>query len=204
MSEVDALALSPQMQRWVVDVARFELARAMHRAEREPGPPPDPRTAAKVVRGFVSWHLNGQLQGCIGLVESEMPLEDFVRRFAVQAGLHDARTPALRVADLPHLDFELHLLSAQRAMVDGEGQRLRGLDALASALQPEHDGLWLTHPSGARAFFLPSVWAQLPRPRDFVDALARKAGLDPQSREAHACEGAVVRAWTLHDRSERA
>jgi hypothetical protein len=33
-------------------------------------------------------------------------------------------------------------------------------------------------PQGGRATFLPAVWDQLPEPRDFVDRLWQKAGLD--------------------------
>jgi AmmeMemoRadiSam system protein A len=161
-------------------------------------PPPDPRLD-EAVRGFVSWHLEGRLVGCIGLVESTMPLRDFVVRFAVQAGLHDRRTPPLEVEQLDRLDFELHLLSAEEPMLDASGERLRGLEAIASALEAGRDGLWLTHPSGARAFYLPSVWEQLSNPRDFVQQLARKAGLDPHAADCDECTGAVLRAWTLHD-----
>ena len=190
-------ALAEVTQRWLVRLARHEVARAMGEPVSELlAAPEDPRLD-EPVRGFVSWYLDGSLQGCIGVVESAMPLRAFVERFAVQAALHDRRTPALTKRDRPRLDFELHLLSDGQPMIDAHGQRLRGLAAIAAALVPEQDGLWLTHPSGARAFFLPSVWEQLPEASDFVHSLARKAGIDPHSAQADACEGAVMRGRTL-------
>jgi len=129
-----------------------------------------------------------------------MPLQAFVERFAVQAGVGDQRTPDLLAEQVSHLDFELHLLSESTPLLMPEGGLARGLDSIARALVPKLDGLWLMHPSGARAFFLPAVWEQLPRSEDFVRALARKAGLDLQGPECKACSGAVLRAWTMHDR----
>jgi AmmeMemoRadiSam system protein A len=162
--------------------------------------PPDDPALKEPVRGFVSWYLDGALVGCIGLVESQMPLLDFVSRFALQAGTADRRTPDLRAEQVPRLDFELHLLGESEPLCGEDGQRALGLRAIAEALEVGKDGLWLTHPGGARAFFLPSVWEQLPRADAFVLALARKAGLDPSSGECDQCRGAVLRAWTLHDR----
>ena len=194
-----SLALRSETAAWLVRLARHELARAM----RVPGvtldpPPADPRLD-EPVRGFVSWHLAGRLVGCIGLVESAMPLREFVSRFSVQAGMYDRRTPSLEPQQLERLDFELHLLTERAPLVDASGTPVRGLKAIAAALEPGVDGLWLTHPSGARAFYLPSVWEQLSTPGAFVDELARKAGLDPRAAACDECTGAVMRAWTLHD-----
>ena len=62
-----------------------------------------------------------------------------------------------------------------------------GLEAIAAALVPGRDGVILG--IGARqAVFLPVVWRQLPRPREFLAALMRKAGLSPEH------DGARIRA----------
>ena len=161
---------------------------------------PAERNLDEPVRGFVSWHSGGALVGCIGLVESVRPLQAFVERFAVQAGVGDKRTPDLLAEQVSRLDFELHLLSESTPLLAPEGGLARGLESIAQALIPKLDGLWLMHPSGARAFFLPAVWEQLPRSEDFVRALARKAGLDLHGRDCETCSGAVLRAWTMHDR----
>ena len=47
---------------------------------------------------------------------------------------------------------------------------------LIAQLRPNIDGLILND-SAAWGTFLPSVWEQLPEPRDFLTQLKRKAGL---------------------------
>ena len=59
---------------------------------------------------------------------------------------------------------------------------MRALPAMASlhtavaSLQPGIDGVVLAW-QGKRSTFLPQVWAKLPQPRGFLQALLRKAGL---------------------------
>jgi len=50
-----------------------------------------------------------------------------------------------------------------------------GLSGLVAALRPGVDGLLLTD-GARRSTFLPAVWAKLPDPRRFVDALLAKGG----------------------------
>jgi AmmeMemoRadiSam system protein A len=60
---------------------------------------------------FVTLRNNGQLRGCIGVVEAETPLGDSVARCAAGAALQDPRFAPMRVTDLNHLQIEISLLS---------------------------------------------------------------------------------------------
>lgn len=142
--------------------------------------PDDPRLDAPA-RVFVSWHDVRELVGCIGSLEPWPNLEQAVVRYAVQAGLHDPRTSPARPARWGRMNGEISIL--------GEPRHLDcvGLDAITEAVVPGRDGVILGVGS-RQAVFLPVVWRQLPRPRDFLAALMRKAGLSPD------LDGARIRA----------
>jgi len=139
-----------------------------------PPAPVDPRLD-QPTRAFVSWHEGERLVGCIGTLAPERPLRHAVRHYAVQAGLHDHRTPMPRPEDLPGLHCEISVLDAPRPMAE------EGLPAITAAIVPGRDGLVLR--DGPRqAVFLPVVWEALPTADRFVDALCRKAGIDARAR----------------------
>lgn len=121
---------------------------------------------------FVTLLVRGELNGCIGNLDSRDPIGISVPRLAVESAFHDPRLPALGAADLPHLHIEVSLLS-RRAPVPAVTRA-----ELLANLRPGVDGLVLA--SGRRsAVFLPSVWEQLADPNMFVDRLLAKAGLLP-------------------------
>jgi AmmeMemoRadiSam system protein A len=127
---------------------------------------------------FVSWHDGERLAGCIGTLVASEPLEDAVAHYAVEAGLRDPRMPSVTAERLPRLTCEVSVLSAPVDMHEV------GLDAITAALVPGRDGLVLRD-GARRAVFLPVVWASLPEPRAFVEALCRKAGIDIPRRGPH-------------------
>jgi AmmeMemoRadiSam system protein A len=142
---------------------------------------PDDMRLEAPARVFVSWHDVRELVGCLGSLEPWPNLEQAVVRYAVQAGLHDPRTSPARPARWSRMNGEISIL--------GEPQQLDcvGIDAICERIVPGRDGVILGIGS-RQAVFLPVVWRQLPRPRDFLGALMRKAGLSP----AH--DGAKIRA----------
>jgi AmmeMemoRadiSam system protein A len=169
--------LSSAARGWLLAVARDALAEALGVSVPPTGPAPaDPRLDAPA-RLFVSWHDGPRLVGCIGTLEARAPLHDAVRRYAVQAGLHDPRTPTPRPEDLARLRCEISLLSAPEPMAEV------GLAEITAALVPGRDGLVLRD-GERRAVFLPVVWESLPDPAAFVAALCRKAGIEASHRAA--------------------
>lgn len=119
---------------------------------------------------FVTLNVGGSLNGCIGNIESPEPIATTVAELAIKAAFEDYRLPKLRNEDLAELEIEISLLSPPSPVPAGTRAEL------LEQLVPGRHGLILTS-GGHRAVFLPSVWAQLPQPSDFIDHLLRKAGL---------------------------
>jgi AmmeMemoRadiSam system protein A len=167
--------LAAATRRWLLASARHALAEALGvPAPPLDAPPPDPRLD-EPARLFVSWHDGPRLVGCIGTLEAHAPLHAAVRHYAVQAGLHDPRTPTPEPGDLPRLRCEISVLTPPEPMTE------RGLPEITAALVPGRDGLVLRD-GERRAVFLPVVWESLPEPATFVAALCRKARIDAQRR----------------------
>ncbi|HHB13216.1 MAG TPA: AmmeMemoRadiSam system protein A [Chromatiales bacterium] len=121
---------------------------------------------------FVTLHRNGRLRGCIGSLEPWRPLVQDVAENAFAAAFRDPRFPPLGPEELEDLDIHISVLSAPEELeFDSE-------EDLVRKLQPGRDGLILQ--DGTRkGTFLPSVWEELPDPRQFLTHLKLKAGLPP-------------------------
>lgn len=118
---------------------------------------------------FVTLHLNKRLRGCIGSLTAIQPLIVDVTVNAFKAAFQDPRFSPLTPTEFEHLELEISVLSpAQVLTVTDEAD-------LLAKLQPGVHGLVLSD-QGHRATFLPSVWQQLPNPKDFVIHLKNKAG----------------------------
>jgi AmmeMemoRadiSam system protein A len=167
-------------RQWLLARARAALSEALGAAASVPPPPEDP-ALDEPGRVFVSWHAGDRLVGCLGSLEPRLPLQAAVAHFAVESGLHDPRTPGASLEELMVLRCEISVLSAATELEPV------GLDAIAGALEPGHHGVVL-RAGLRRAVFLPVVWTALPRPMSFLEALCRKAGIDP------ALDGDQIRA----------
>jgi AmmeMemoRadiSam system protein A len=112
----------------------------------------------------------GELRGCRGRISPDRPLLEDVRSNAQAAAFDDWRFTPVTASEWDQLRCEVSLLGPLQPLAV-----TADVHALA-ALRPGLDGLvlsWRTH----QATLLPSVWEQLPAPRDFLTALKRKAGL---------------------------
>ena len=129
--------------------------------------------ALRAERGvFVTLHVAGSLNGCIGTLEPVEPLAEAVCRLACEAAFNDPRLPRLRWSDYPDLSSKISVLSPLELLPPMTE------DELIAALRPGVDGL-LIAAGGRRATFLPTVWEQVPEPRSFLTHLQHKAGLRP-------------------------
>lgn len=140
------------------------------------GAPPDGRLPATpalraVGASFVTLERAGALRGCIGTLEPVRPLYLDVTRNAVRA-MADPRLPAVTADDWPDLDVKVSVLSGAEPLL------VAGLADLLATLRPGVDGLTLTD-GQRRATFLPAVWAKLPEPERFLNALLDKGGWPP-------------------------
>ena len=119
---------------------------------------------------FVTLTQFGELRGCIGSLQAHRSLLDDVKGNAVSAALHDPRFTPLSADEFDITTIEVSLLSATQAMIVRDEA-----DALAQ-LRPQVDGIVFEY-GQYRSTFLPQVWENLARPRDFLAMLRRKAGL---------------------------
>lgn len=157
----------------LLDIADRAIVEGLDNA-RPTLPAPHTLTAdlLRPVGTFVTLNVHGQLNGCIGSIQTDEALAISVAKHAWSAAFTDPRLPALRWIDYEHLDIEISILSPLSQTP------APSRTALLDVLRPGVDGLLIT--SGPRrAVFLPSVWEQLPSPEAFLTQLFRKAGLDP-------------------------
>jgi AmmeMemoRadiSam system protein A len=124
---------------------------------------------------FVTLHVGGRLQGCIGVVESHEPLGEAIVRCAASAALEDPRFAPMRAEQLESLTIEISLLSPP-APITPEAIEI-GRHGLLIALHSQ------------RGLLLPQVALEHHLSRDqFLEETCRKAGLrreawrDPEAR----------------------
>lgn len=130
----------------------------------QPELPAEPEFQAK--RGlFVTLRLDGDLRGCIGLIQPRRSIAEEVVEMAREAAFGDPRFPPLRREELPRIEIEVSLLSEMIPVRD------------ISEIVIGRDGLLLRQ--GFRSgVFLPQVpvewnWDL----QTYLSQLCRKAGL---------------------------
>lgn len=123
---------------------------------------------------FVTLHIGEALRGCIGSLRAHRPLVADVARHAYAAAFSDARFNPVEHTELEVLHIHISILSELEPIAfDSE-------TSLLASLRPGTDGL-LIETGERRATFLPTVWASFPDSRDFLAALKKKAGMDPDT-----------------------
>ena len=137
---------------------------------RTPQDEPAHVALARPGASFVTLRRGGTLRGCIGTLEAHRRLDDDVRHNARAAAFNDTRFDPVAAHELAALQIEVSLIGpATPLAVASEAEAIANL-------RPGVDGVLLEW-RGRRATLLPQVWAQLPQPAAFLDALRRKAGL---------------------------
>ncbi len=132
------------------------------------GRPPASRSLRALGASFVTLEIAGALRGCIGTLDPVRPLYRDVARNAVRA-TEDPRLPAVIADEWPALDIKVSVLSGSEPLL------VAGPAELLASLRPGVDGLILAD-AHHRATFLPAVWAKLPDPERFLQALLDKGG----------------------------
>ncbi len=128
-----------------------------------------PRAQQQVRSAFITLRIGEHLRGCCGSIEATRPLAEEVWHDAWASAFRDPRFPPLGLSEWPATHLHLSILENPRPIaVESE-------EDLIAQLRPGVDGLVLQR-DGYRATFLPSVWEQLPHPREFVRNLKLKAG----------------------------
>ena len=113
---------------------------------------------------FVTLHVRGHLQGCIGVTEPSEPLGEAVVRCAVSAALEDPRFSPLKETQLGEMAIEISLLSPLEPIAPENIEIGR------------HGLLMINH--AQRGLLLPQVAIEHRLTREqFLEETCRKAGL---------------------------
>lgn len=122
---------------------------------------------------FVTLHKQGQLRGCIGLIEAVHPVEDTIREMAESAAFKDPRFPSLRADEFSEIDIEISLLSHL-------------FPIKPDAVEVGKHGL-VASAGGRRGLLLPQVPVEQGWDRDtFLQHTCLKAGLSPDAWKKEA------------------
>jgi AmmeMemoRadiSam system protein A len=127
---------------------------------------------------FVTLKYDHSLRGCIGSIIAHRSLYGDIAHNALAAAFRDPRFNPLGESELSHIDLEVSVLSKPEIL------EYEDFNDLLQKVRPDIDGLILSY-NGYQGTFLPQVWEQLKTPREFLEHLSMKAGLNPSVYENH-------------------
>ncbi len=125
---------------------------------------------------FVSLHRLGQLRGCVGQIEGELPLYKAVQEYSLKAALRDPRFPPLLADELREVRLEISVLTPLMELLGADNREK------ITQIRPFVEGLVIER-GHHRATFLPQVWDHLQERDLFLSELCKKAGLAAQAWE---------------------
>ncbi len=162
---------TPEERRILLEVAAASIRHGLETGHPLPVRLEDyPESLREPGAAFVTLNLDGRLRGCIGSLQAIRPLVEDVAENAFAAAFRDPRFPPVTAEEYPRLEYHISILSKPEPFpVESEAD-------LLAKLRPGIDGLVLIE-GNHRATFLPSVWEQLPDPRQFLANLKIKASL---------------------------
>ncbi len=162
----DPALLSPEALHTLLDLARGTVLASVR---GEPLPAIPTGAELREPRGvFVSLHRGGELRGCLGRLEADLPVGEAVRRMAVASARDDPRFPPVSPDELADLDVEISVLSPFR--------RITPDDVL-----PGRDGL-LVRRGPRMGVLLPQVATERHWDRvTFLRAVCQKAALPTEA-----------------------
>jgi len=162
--------LSRETRRELLRIARGAIAGALGQPAA-----PLPATeddALRVASGaFVTLRIHHALRGCIGYIESSLPLAEVVAEVALKAAFEDPRFPPLTDAEFKNVTIEVSVLSPLERVIRIEDIQV-GVHGLLLESGPR------------RGLLLPQVALEYEWDREaFLNATARKAGLPDRAWE---------------------
>jgi len=133
---------------------------------------------------FVTLRKNGQLRGCLGRTTHLEPLQDTVPELTLSAALEDRRFDPLQPSETA-IDVEISVLTPMKRILDTADFRLHVHGALLKA--GDRQGLLLPQVAAGRGW----------KAAQFLEALARKAGVSPDVYTAPSTRLYVFRAQVI-------
>jgi AmmeMemoRadiSam system protein A len=107
--------LTPEERQDFLQLARAAIAVAVN--VEGAGVPPK-RTDARLAGAFVTIKVHGELRGCIGYPEADLPLIEVIDRCAASAARSDPRFPAVRPDEWETLAIEISVLGPIEAVAE--------------------------------------------------------------------------------------
>ncbi len=147
------------------------LARQAIHAQLTHGPRPrlEGGTASAHLGAFVSLHVRGELRGCIGHPNADLPLGEVIVRCAVSAATEDPRFPPVTLGELHAANIEISVLGPIEPVTD------------VQQIQVGRHGLIVAE-GYCRGLLLPQVATEHGWDREtFLIHTCRKAGLRPDA-----------------------
>ena len=160
--------LTYELKRELLGIARSSIAAALQQRPARTRDVPETQPSEELLQprgAFVTIRIEGELRGCIGYMESVLPLAEVVAEVAVKAALDDPRFPPLTLRELDQATLEISILSPLR--------RIRSKEEVVVGTH----GLMLESGFG-KGVLLPQVateygWSA----EEFLEAVSRKSGL---------------------------
>jgi AmmeMemoRadiSam system protein A len=148
-------------------IARDAMKAAVEGKKYEPNIPGG-ANLAQAAGAFVTLKENGELRGCIGIIEAKYPLYQVVTEMAQRAATCDPRFDSVKEDEVEKLDLEISVLSPPRKI--GKEDVEIGRDGLII-----ERGIY-------RGLLLPQVATENKWNREeFLEYTCMKAGLDKES-----------------------
>ena len=164
------MPLNESQRALLLQTARQSIEYGLRHQRALPVTPDDKPPFDQAGASFVTLHRQGQLRGCIGMLQAYRPLLVDVAENAYAAAFRDPRFAPLQAQELDGLSVDISILSAPEEL------RFDDQQDLLARIRPGVDGLILAE-GVKRGTFLPSVWESLPVAADFLQHLKLKAGL---------------------------
>ncbi len=136
---------------------------------RQEEAPDVPKTLKKKMGAFVCLKTKGELKGCIGYLKAYAPLDETVKRMAVEAAFHDPRFMPLNVDEWRQTDIEISVLTPMKKISD------------VGEIEVGVHGIYIQGDSGS-GLLLPQVATENGWDREtFLKHTCLKAGLPPNA-----------------------
>ncbi len=116
---------------------------------------------------FVTLRIKGELRGCIGYMQEDLPLCDVVGSMAIQSAFNDTRFYPLSLDELSKTEIEISVLTPYK-LINNADEIILGRDGV------------VVRKNNRQAVFLPQVATEMNWNKEqLLENLCRKAGLQP-------------------------
>ena len=159
----------------LLSVARNTIARKLNKQETESKADyAESEKFSKKCGTFVTLTIDGNLRGCIGHIIPQESIIEGIKINAINAAFRDPRFKPMVAEEWDRVKIEISILTEPKKL------HYRNTDDLLQKLRAGMDGV-IIKKGHAQATFLPQVWEQLPKKKDFLAHLCMKAGLEGQA-----------------------